>query len=170
MVRRSLVVVSLALAAPALTRAEAPPTGEAARIEAQVRQMLNASGPRLDACVARHAEEYPSVDGRATIVATVKQDGSVLSARVETALEGARNLRFCLEQAAKTWRFPEANAATVEVKIQVPVKKGANFRLPAPGEKRTERVEQAKDGFLFFMPGEWKSDPSVANLPDDDGR
>ena len=163
----------LALALVAAPVRAAPPDPRLAEVERQVRTMLNASGPSIDRCVERHAEEYPGADGRAEVIATVLPTGQVARASVETALEGARNLRLCLEQVAKAWRFPAGAAEAHPVRLALVVRKGVRFALPDPAAPPTAASPAraaADDGFLRFSPGAWAGDPSVANLPGDGQR
>jgi hypothetical protein len=166
----STTLLALGLPAAAL----ASPAARQAEVEQQIRGMLNASGPAIDRCVERHAVEYPSADGKAEVVATVLPTGVVARAAVETALEGARNLRLCLEQVARAWRFPSGAAEPHPVRLALTVRKGVRFHLPDPAAKPGPAAQGARppsgdDGFLRFSPGAWAGDPSVSTLPGEPG-
>ncbi len=142
------VVGLSSLAAPSL----AAPEGS---VQKKVRMMLNASGKTIDQCTERYLSEYPKADGKADITATVVKNGTVASAKVDTSLEGARNLRYCLERAAKTWKFPPHGGESEKMSLTVEVRKGLQFKILAPGEKPPARAGKKPSGFLRMVPTGW---------------
>ncbi len=126
------------------------------KIEAEVRAVFNKSGPALDQCVAKYLAEYPAADGKATIAVEIADTGKVVKATVDTALSGARNLRYCFESVAKTWTFPPPNQEKVSLSITLAVRPGAKFRIPEPGEKPPPAEQGAQpEGWWSFQPTFW---------------
>ena len=72
--------------------------------------------------------EYPTADGQVMLQTAVAKDGSVAQVTAVTSLEGARNLRPCLEKIAKGWRFPPHNGEKpAPLTLPVRVKKGSRL-------------------------------------------
>ncbi len=101
----------------------------------RVRKTLNASGSSIDACNTRYLSEYPKAQGKADVSVFVGPKGKVTKASIKTSLEGARNLRYCLEQVAKGWTLPKEYAGPKPMNLSVPIQAGVKFKILAPGEK-----------------------------------
>lgn len=137
-------------------RAEPPPSDAAKAAETAVRNALNGAGASIDACVERHIAEYPTADGKATLDLTVQKTGMVEKCVVTVALEGARNLKVCLEKAGRSVKFPQPGEGGATLKVTAVIKKGAKFRIPAPDEKPPEGEPPPQDeGFVDFFPANW---------------
>lgn len=129
---------------------------DAARVKAQLRVALNARGPAFDACTARYLREYPEAKGVAKLDLEVGPDGRVVRATAETRLVGARNLRPCLEGVVEGLRFPVSRkSGPGRLSLDVPVEKGARFRLWGPDERRPEPETQRVETLIRFLPGDW---------------
>jgi hypothetical protein len=164
--RRSILFVAaaLSLAGPA-TAQNAPDKAPAAKqvdpkeaakqADIKVRTALNAAGGSIDACTDRYLSEYPAADGKADIALTVLKNGMVQKATVEVGLEGARNLKPCLEAAGRGIKFPDVANDGATLKITVPIKKGAKFRVPMPGDPPPEGAKPQDEGFVQFLPADW---------------
>ena len=136
-----------------LVGAPAPGEADAAR-EAEVRTALNARGSAFDACTERYLREYPKAKGTATVEFRLGPKGRVVRAQADTKLVGARNLRPCLEAAAKTVQFPTSGGGPPgRLKVTIPVEKGARFRLPAPGESPGPAPKKTIRTVIRFLPG-----------------
>jgi len=159
LVRRAALLSLFFGAAPAFAEEPAPAKAGPSpkEVEMKVHETLAASAPAIDACTAAYTNEYPAAAGKAVIDATVVKDGSVGQAAVNTALEGARNLRLCLERVAKGWRLPPIHGESEKLTLTINVKKGARFSLLKPGEKPAPGQPQAEqqDGFVSFLPQSW---------------
>lgn len=141
-----------------LTRPAAaePDKSEATKaLEAAIRKALNGAGPAVDACVERYLVERPTTDAKATLDLSVVKTGMVDKCTVEAPVENARSLKECLERAAKGIKFPSPGDGGATLKLEVPVKKGAKFRVPEPGEKPPAAEGQGDDGFVQFFPTGW---------------
>lgn len=129
---------------------------------------INASAPRIDACVARYTEEYPKAKGVAKLEVVVGEAGKISKARAQTSLEGARHLRPCLEQAAESWKLPPPRDPKASLSVNVEVEKGQSFKLLTPKEQAAAEAERKaaaeeagaeKEEPLFkignFLPSGW---------------
>ncbi len=144
-------LTTLAFATPAL--AAEVSDEDKAKYEAAAREAINATGSAIDACTDRYIEENPGTQGQAKISIQIVKGGVVKSAVVETVLTGARSLRDCLERVARGWRFPEPQTDKPDaLSLQIPVKKGAKFKIYAPGEQPPPEAAQQPQGFLQFTP------------------
>ena|SRR5688572_6899430 len=144
----SSIAVFLALAITA-----EPSAADQKQYEEAARKAINASGPAIDACTARYLEEQPGSEGLAKIAIQVGKGGLVSSAAVDTPLPQARSLKECLERIARTWRMPPPQTDKPdELKLQIPVKKGAKFKIYGPGEQPPPEAADQPQGFLQFTP------------------
>jgi hypothetical protein len=128
---------------------------EAAMLELQVKvyNMLSGSSGAIDACTTAYTTEYPAADGKVQLEATVVKDGTVSVSTAQTTIDGARNLRPCLEKIAKGWKFPPLNKdGSEKMTLTIPVKKGTKFVLQKPGEKQGAAQQEQPEGFLMFLP------------------
>lgn len=124
---------------------------------------LMGSAPAIDQCTSAYLTEYPSGVGKVVLDCVVAKDGSVAHAEAKTSLEGARNLRPCLERVAKGWKLPPIGSKEVDkLTIAVEVKKGVKFTLLKPGEKPPEPkpgASQPEPGIVQFLPKAWTEGP-----------
>ncbi len=112
----------------------ATPQPASEQVQAQIIDVLNATGPSIDACVARYVAEQPSQAGVATVTATVDSEGRTRQVAVSTPLPQARTLRTCLERVGMQWRFPVPKMETGKLSFRMPVQRGAKFKMRKPGE------------------------------------
>jgi hypothetical protein len=136
---------------------EAQKKAAAMEVQMKVYNMLMGSAGALDACTTAYTTEFPNNSGKATVQVKIIKDGSVMTANVETQLEGARNLRSCLESVARKWRFPPLQKESDQVSLTVQVKKGQKFTLRKPGEQAQQQQQQQQqpsgdEGFMQFLP------------------
>ncbi len=131
-------------------------SAETHKVHMKVWRVLDGAKKEIDGCTARYVEEYPKAKGTARVSTTVQKDGRVSKASVSTSLEGARNLRACLEKIARGWRFPEPQAESADFSFELVVQKGVKFSLLKPGEKPKDRPKEGKgdQGFIKFV-GRW---------------
>ena len=150
---RGFLVTSLVLGL-ALTFGSAAQAEEKKEPKEQVelRNAINKTAQRIDACTGRYLVENPGVSGKAKISVTIVEGGKVGEAQVQTQLLQARSLRACLERVAQSWQLPPPKSKEPDrVELQVTVEKGVTFKLHAPGEKPKGQKKKA-DGFLRFTP------------------
>jgi hypothetical protein len=128
-------------------------------VQAEVHKTLAASAGAIDACTTAYLTEYPASDGKVAISAIVGKSGAVGSATANTTLDGARNLRPCLESVAKKWKFPPVQRDAEPLSLTIVVKKGVKFTLKKPGEKDQAPASgaPADEGFVTFTPAAWGS-------------
>lgn len=149
--------------APSKTASKAPPNAAAAprpsakEIEAQVIGAIARTAGAINACNDAHIGEYPAAKGTVSLTASVGRPGTVSTASAETSLEGARNLRYCLERVAQSWRFPPLTTGKdkEDLTITIQIAKGAKFKLKKPGEQDESSKPAAKkerEGFIRFLP------------------
>ncbi|MCK6548294.1 AgmX/PglI C-terminal domain-containing protein [Myxococcota bacterium] len=156
----SIITLSLGAAFAAFAQ-DAAQQAAAKQAEEQVYRAIGATASAIDACNDAYVAEYPASQGTAKIEVKVAKDGSVVGASVTTALEGARNLRPCLERVAKSWRFPAHGADQPQpMSMSVPIRKGAKFVLKRPGDKAEPAKAAAGGGaqeetIVDFMPTGW---------------
>jgi hypothetical protein len=123
------------------------------KYEEAARSAINATGPAIDACTQRYVEENPGAAGQAKVSVRVVKGGAVESAKVETSLLQPRSLKECLERIAKGWRLPAPQTEQPDLlTLQIPVKKGAKFKIYAPGEQPPQEAKEQPSGFLQFAP------------------
>ena len=146
------VFVSLAVAS-------APP--ELSPRQLAILNTINASGPRIDQCVARALEEQPGRKGVAKLAVLPREDGRVRAVEVVTALPQARSLRACLERVARTWSLPAPKKDSARLSLTVPVAAGAQFRIPKPGEEPKAPNEDDEEA----PPPTWFNPSSTGFLP-----
>lgn len=176
-----LLLAFTCLALPASAHASGKPSAAEEAMEAKIRAMLNASGPAVDACTAKHLAEEPKAEGKVDIKVNIAPSGQVAKSEAQTPLPGARNLRACLEAVSKTWRFPPPRDA-VSMSLSVFVKQGTKFRVPDPKEPPPAPAEAQKQpsGFITldvasWLPGAWNDPntelgaPEVQEKADDTG-
>jgi hypothetical protein len=143
----------------ALLVAQAKPLTPA-EIQEKVYKTLTAAGPAIDSCTEAYSNEFPTEVGKVELAVTVVKDGTVGPVVVNTALNGARNLRLCLEYAAKKWKFPPINTEAEKLSLTIAVRKGLKFALPKPGEKKADAPvgqKQEDTGFVSFTPSGWST-------------
>lgn len=138
--------------------ASAPADADALAL--QILTIVNQTSGAIDLCTAKYLEEYPQAIGKAVVATLVSTEGKVKKVDIQTQLEGARHLRPCLANIAKTWIFP-APAKDEPLELTVPVQKGQKFHLPMPGEKPAAEpaAEKKPEGFVRFnkwMPPQWQ--------------
>jgi hypothetical protein len=156
----SLFVLSLVGASTALAEDAAQQAAQK-QAEELVHRSISATSAAIDACNDAYTAEYPAAQGSARIDVKVAKDGTVAQATVTVNLEGARNLRPCLERVAKGWRFPAHGQADAQpLSMTVPVRKGAKFVLKRPGDKSEPAKPAAGGGaqeesLVDFMPTGW---------------
>jgi hypothetical protein len=140
----------------ALTVSQQAKPATPAEIEAKTYQVLLGAAPAIDQCTAAYSAEYPAEVGKVQLALTVQKDGSVAQVTAATTLQGARNLRPCLESVAKKWKLPAINTESEKLALTITVKKGVKFTLKKPGEKaaegQTQSGAQEESGFLQFTP------------------
>jgi hypothetical protein len=137
----------------ALSIAAEPSDEEKKKYEDAARAAINATAAAIDACTERYLEENPGTQGDATVSVKIVKGGAVGSARIDTALSQARSIRDCLERIARGWRFPAPQTEQPDdLSLKIPVKKGAKFKLYAPGEQRPPEKAAEPEGFLQFAP------------------
>lgn len=127
------------------------------QVQEKVYAVLRGSASQIDACTEAYTTEFPGSTGKAQLTAFIQKDGTVLKSEVSTALEGARNLRTCLESVARKWKLPPIHSEQEKLNLTIAVKKGQKFSLLKPGEKKPEQPGQApqpaeEDGFVGFLP------------------
>jgi TonB family protein len=102
---------SLSLLALASALAAAP--ASAGELSAdQVRQVIRANGHEVRACYERHAMKQKSATGKVTLDLVVRPEGTVEEVSVDAAGVRGSQFRRCVEQKARSWRFPEATGST----------------------------------------------------------
>lgn len=149
----------LALAIATLTLSATP---ELTEKQLQILNTLNASGPRIDACVARYHEEQPGLKGEAKVSVDVDPEGKLRTANVTTGLPQARTLRDCLVVVARAWSLPPPESEDGgKLSITIPVRPGAKFRIPKPGEKPPEPDASEEEP----PPPQWFNPASTGFLP-----
>jgi hypothetical protein len=154
---RTFVALSLVLLAPAFSAQAEEKEPSPEQIEKLVHQALLANAPAIDRCLAAYSDEFPKEVGKVVLDTVVAKDGSIAAATASTTLTGSRNLRPCLERAAKGWRLPPP-ANEEKLSLTLIVKKGAKFTLKKPGEPEApnnERPQPGDEGFLQFLPSSW---------------
>lgn len=135
--------------------AQAAPPMNAEQIK--VIDSINATGPAIDACVNKYLTEYPSQRGHVMLAVSVNAEGKVASSKATTSLEGARNLRPCLEAVGKTWTFPPPKDKTADLNLKIGVMPGTRFRLRKPGDPPPEPKAEPKPepGAVKLQPTGW---------------
>jgi hypothetical protein len=130
-----------------------PSEADQKKYEEAARKSINATGPAIDACTARYLEEQPGSEGVAKVAIQIGKGGVVSSAAVDTPLPQPRSLKECLERIARGWRMPPPQTDKPdELKLQIPVKKGAKFKIYGPGEQPPPEAANEPQGFLQFTP------------------
>lgn len=128
-------------------------------VHAAVVKTLMSTAGAIDACTAAYVAEYPTGEGKVTLDVTVVKSGAVGNAVAKTSLDGARNLRPCLETVARKWKFPPIHRESEPLSLTVAVKKGAKFVIRKPGEKAPEpapgQPSTEEEGFVQFTPQAW---------------
>ncbi|MBK8013474.1 MAG: hypothetical protein IPK13_19230 [Deltaproteobacteria bacterium] len=162
-------------ASPKVTTAPRP---SAKDIEQQVIGAIARTAGAIDACNDAYIGEYPAAKGTVSLTAGVERPGTVSTASAETSLEGARNLRYCLERVARSWRFPPLTTGKEkeDLTITIPIAKGAKFKLKKPGEKEQESKPAAgkkpREGFIRFLPESflpsWKPESEAGGTASDE--
>jgi hypothetical protein len=100
---------------------------------------MNDSGPQVDACTGRYAEEFPDRKGQAEVIYEIGPEGKVVSHKVNCPLQNSQILVSCLKDVVRRWRFPDVGeAGRIEVKVSIPIAKGQKFAPLKPGEKPPE--------------------------------
>lgn len=150
------MLAGLLLAPPVATAAPSGAQKPETALEKQIRRVLNAKGPAIDACVKRYLVEYPEAKGTAQLKLAIDDEGKVPKAEVSTKLTGARNLRPCLERVGESLQFPkpERKGGGGDITLTIPVEQGAEFEIPPPGAKR-EAQKKRPSGFMRFVPNNW---------------
>lgn len=145
-----------------------PASAARQRLEAELIlwRTLMGTASAIDACTQAYASEFPDASGTVELRSEVMKDGTVGRATARTSLEGARNLRPCLERVAKGWRFPPIAKDGEPLSLQIPVKRGNKFFIAKPGEKDEASAapsERPEEGFLQlipeFLPSTWVESP-----------
>jgi hypothetical protein len=124
-------------------------------IQSKVFAILSGAGPQIDACTEAYTNEFPANAGKVDVAVYIVKDGTVSKAEVSTTLDGARNLRPCLEAVAKRWKMPPINVEQERLNLTIQVKKGVKFALAKPGEKAAQQGGETKpeeQGFVSFLP------------------
>jgi hypothetical protein len=157
----SLLGIAALLGMASVASAEDKPVdGKEAALAAW--KTINGSGPQIDQCTQAYIGEYPATDGSVKLQITVVKNGTVGTAAVNTSLEGARNLRPCLEKVAKNWKFMPLATETEQLALTIPVKKGQKFVLKKPGEKSEPTApgqEKQEETVFDFLPSTWTESP-----------
>jgi len=139
----------------------APPPAELSPRQLAILETINASGPQIDACVARYVEEQPGAKGLAKVQIRADAEGRVDAARVTTELPQARTLRACLARVARSWRLPPPAEDHARLELAVPVYAGAAFRIPKPGEAKKPESKDDEEP----PPPKWFNPASAGFLP-----
>lgn len=136
-----------------LAVAAEPTEDDKKKYEEAARKSINATGPAIDGCNERYLEENPGNEGSAKISIKIVKGGVVGAALVDTSLQQARSLKECIERIARGWRFPPPQTENPdELSLQIPVKKGAKFKIYGPGEQPPKEAAEQPQGFLQFAP------------------
>jgi hypothetical protein len=130
-------------------------------VEMKIWSALTASAPAIDQCTDAYTGEFPNEAGKVQIDCTIAVQGVVAKVVATTTLQGARNLRPCLERVAKTWRLPPPKNPE-KMTLMINVKKGVKFALRKPGtaapKEEAPPPQNAEEGFLQFLPSNWVED------------
>ena len=138
----------------------AAPAEDGKALEKKIIGILNGKGPQMDRCVERYLAEYPTADGTLTLTMKVGKAGAVVEASADTKLPGARNLRPCVAGVAKGYEFPAPSKEEgVTLTLSLVVKKGAKFKLYAPGEAPPKPKEGEPEPLFKFLPQGWTPQP-----------
>jgi hypothetical protein len=135
------------------------------QMQMKVYETISRSAGAIDQCTQAYLTEYPAANGNVELTAVIVKDGSVGQATASTQLEGARNLRPCLEKVPKGWKFFPIGSDSEKLVVVVHVKKGQKFVLRKPGEEAKPRPGEGpqEEGFIGFMPnflpGGWAENP-----------
>jgi hypothetical protein len=144
-------------------QAPAKPAMTPEQMQMKVWQTVSGSGAAIDRCTDAYLKEYPTASGNVQLKATVVKDGTVGQASADTSLDGARNLRPCIEKVAKGWKLPPLQTESEQLSLTVVVKKGTKFSLRKPGEKDEQKPAagggQQDEGFMDFLPRSWSESP-----------
>ena len=136
-----------------LAVAAEPSEADQKKYEEAARNAINATGSAIDGCTGRYLEEQPGSKGVVKLSIKVVKGGVVSNALAETTLTQHRSLKDCLERIARTWRFPEPQTEQPDaLTLQIPVKKGAKFKIYGPDEKPPAEEQGEPQGFLQFTP------------------
>jgi len=160
-----LPLLALLVAAPAL--AGEPPPGMVAKqaerltdkpeFQKKMAEIVNATAPLVDACVDRYTKQFAGNKGTVVLSFTLNEFGYVNMPKLSTTLSGSDNLRGCIKDVSRKWKFPEPGPNAIELSLTVNVFDGAKFKILGPGEKPeapkpAPAPAKQDEGFIRFTP------------------
>jgi len=169
-------------AQPPPSKPAQPPPGTSKSTDAQLKKVervtdtpeyklavwtqINGSGKQIDSCTQRYLDINPGAKGVVQLSYELLPDGKVKKADANTALKGSDNLRVCLKDVARRWKFPPTGPTQVSSTLTINVMTGHKFTMLKPGEKPAPPPppppkKEGDDGFIRFQPGLPPTDQQV---------